>query len=45
VVQALRDGVAATGGALILATHDPELAATLDQRLDIEAGQQARIGL
>ena len=44
VVEALRDGVAATGGALVLATHDPELAATLDQRLDVEAGLPARIG-
>jgi ABC-type lipoprotein export system ATPase subunit len=38
---ALRDEVAATGGALVLATHDPELAAMLDQQLDIVDGELA----
>lgn len=35
---ALRDGVAATGGALVLATHDPELAELLDQQLVVVDG-------
>lgn len=35
---ALRDGVAATGGALVLATHDPELAELFDQRLAVADG-------
>lgn len=35
---ALRDGVAASGGALVLATHDPELAAMLDQQLAVSDG-------
>ena len=35
---ALRDGVAATGGALVLATHDPELAALFDQQLAVADG-------
>lgn len=35
---ALRDGVAATGGALVLATHDPELATLLDQHLALVDG-------
>jgi ABC-type lipoprotein export system ATPase subunit len=39
VALALRDGVAATGGALVLATHDPELAAMLDQRLAVVDGR------
>jgi putative ABC transport system ATP-binding protein len=38
VALALRDGVAATGGALVLATHDPELAAMLDQQLRVNDG-------
>ncbi len=38
VVRALLDGVAATGGALVLATHDPELAEMLDQRLSVDEG-------
>ncbi len=38
---ALRDGVAATGGALVLATHDPDLAAMLDQRLALVDGEFA----
>lgn len=39
VALALRDGVAATGGALVLATHDPELAAMLDQQLAVVDGR------
>lgn len=35
---ALRDGVAATGGALIVATHDPDLAALFDQQLAVIDG-------
>lgn len=35
---ALRDGVAATGGALVLATHDPELAQLFDQQLALADG-------
>ena len=35
---ALRDGVAATGGALVLATHDPELAELFDQQLAVADG-------
>ncbi len=35
---ALRDGVAATGGALVLATHDPELAELFDQELAVADG-------
>lgn len=35
---ALRDGVAATGGALVLATHDPELAELFDERLAVADG-------
>ncbi|MGO4343646.1 ABC transporter ATP-binding protein [Pedococcus sp. 2YAF34] len=35
---ALRDGVASTGGALILATHDPELAELFDQQLAVVDG-------
>lgn len=38
VVQALIDGVRAVGGALLLATHDPELAAMLDQQLVVDEG-------
>jgi ABC-type lipoprotein export system ATPase subunit len=37
-VLALRDGVAATGGTLILATHDPELAELFDQQLAVVEG-------
>ena len=36
---ALRDGVAATGGALVVATHDPELAALFDQQLAVLDGE------
>ncbi len=35
---ALREGVAATGGALVLATHDPELAGMFDQQLAVADG-------
>lgn len=35
---ALRDGVAATGGALLLATHDPALAELFDQQLALVDG-------
>ena len=35
---ALREGVAATGGALVLATHDPELAEMFDQQLAVVNG-------
>ena len=35
---ALREGVAATGGALVLATHDPELAELFDQQLAVVDG-------
>jgi ABC-type lipoprotein export system ATPase subunit len=38
VALALRDGVATTGGALVLATHDPELAALFDQQLAVVDG-------
>jgi ABC-type lipoprotein export system ATPase subunit len=42
---ALRDGVAATGGALVLATHDPELAAMLDHQLVVTPeGHLSRAG-
>jgi ABC-type lipoprotein export system ATPase subunit len=39
VALALRDGVAATGGAIVVATHDPELAAMFDQELAIADGR------
>lgn len=35
---ALRDGVAATGGALVVATHDPELAELFDEQLAVIDG-------
>jgi putative ABC transport system ATP-binding protein len=38
VAMALRDGVAALGGGLVLATHDPELAEMFDQRLAVLDG-------
>jgi ABC-type lipoprotein export system ATPase subunit len=38
VALALRDGVAATGGGLILATHDPALAEMFDQQLTVLDG-------
>ena len=38
VALALRDGVAATGGALLLATHDPELADMFDHQLAVRDG-------
>ncbi len=37
-VLALRDGVAATGGALLLATHDPELSALFDEQVALVDG-------
>lgn len=37
-VLALRQGVAATGGALVLATHDPELAELFDDQLAVADG-------
>jgi ABC-type lipoprotein export system ATPase subunit len=39
VALALRDGVAAAGGALVLATHDLDLAELLDERLSISDGR------
>jgi putative ABC transport system ATP-binding protein len=43
---ALRDGVAASGGALVIATHDPELAAMLDHQLVVTPeGHLARAGV
>jgi ABC-type lipoprotein export system ATPase subunit len=38
VALALRDGVAATGGSLLVATHDPELAALFDHRIALADG-------
>jgi ABC-type lipoprotein export system ATPase subunit len=38
VALALRDGVAANGGGLVIATHDPELAEMFDQQLVVEDG-------
>jgi putative ABC transport system ATP-binding protein len=38
VVAVLRDAVRATGGALVLATHDLELAASLPGRLELQDG-------
>ncbi|MDQ1627540.1 MAG: putative transport system ATP-binding protein [Actinomycetota bacterium] len=38
VVRALIDGVRAAGGALLLATHDPELADMLDERVVVDEG-------
>jgi ABC-type lipoprotein export system ATPase subunit len=38
VALALRDGVAATGGGLLVATHDPELAALFARRIALEDG-------
>jgi putative ABC transport system ATP-binding protein len=43
---ALRDGVTATGGALVIATHDPELAAMLDHQLVVTPeGHLSRVGV
>lgn len=39
---ALREGVAATGGALVLATHDPELAEMFDEQLAVVDGTISR---
>ncbi|MGI8535339.1 MAG: ABC transporter ATP-binding protein [Mycobacteriales bacterium] len=44
VALALRDGVAATGGALVLATHDPELASMFDEQLVVADGVLAGTG-
>ena len=41
VALALRDGVAESGGGLVLATHDPELAAMLDDQLTVDDGRLA----
>jgi len=41
VVQCLRRGVAAAGGALVLATHDQELADTFEDTMSVEAGRLA----
>jgi ABC-type lipoprotein export system ATPase subunit len=38
VALALRDGVAATGGAIVIATHDPELAEMFERQLVVEDG-------
>jgi putative ABC transport system ATP-binding protein len=38
VALALRDGVAESGGGLVLATHDPDLAAMLDELVTIDDG-------
>ncbi len=40
--MALREGVAATGGALVLATHDPELAEMFDDQLQVVDGTIAQ---
>jgi putative ABC transport system ATP-binding protein len=45
VALALRDGVADSGGGLVLATHDPDLAAMLDERVAIEDGELAAAGV
>jgi putative ABC transport system ATP-binding protein len=43
---ALRDGVAASGSALVIATHDPELAAMLDHQLVVTPdGHLSRAGV
>ena len=38
VLNALRDGVASTGGSLVLATHDPELVAAFEHRWVVTDG-------
>jgi ABC-type lipoprotein export system ATPase subunit len=38
VALALRDRVAATGGGLLVATHDPELAGLFDERIAVQDG-------
>ncbi|MDQ1586269.1 MAG: putative transport system ATP-binding protein [Actinomycetota bacterium] len=40
-IEALRAGVVAAGGALVLATHDPELAALLTDQLSVAEGHLA----
>lgn len=44
VALALRDGVAASGGGLLLATHDPELADMFDQQLTVLDGDLTMAG-
>jgi putative ABC transport system ATP-binding protein len=39
VALALRDAVAESGGGLVLATHDPELAAMLDDHVTVDDGR------
>jgi putative ABC transport system ATP-binding protein len=41
VALALRDGVAASGGALVVATHDLVLAESFDRRIDVVDGTLA----
>jgi ABC-type lipoprotein export system ATPase subunit len=45
VALALRDGVADSGGGLVLATHDPDLAAMLDERVTVDDGELAAAGV
>jgi putative ABC transport system ATP-binding protein len=45
VAMALRDEVADSGGGLVLATHDHDLAAMLDERITIEDGELAAAGV
>ena len=45
VALALRDGVAATGSAIVVATHDPELAAVFDQQLTLLDGDLVLAGV
>jgi putative ABC transport system ATP-binding protein len=44
VALAMRDGVATTGGALVVATHDPELAGVLDQSFALVDGDPVDAG-
>jgi putative ABC transport system ATP-binding protein len=44
VALCLRDGVAASGGGLVLATHDPELASMLDRTVTVLDGGLAPVG-
>ena len=43
VTGALRDLVTDTGGALVLATHDPELADLMDERVEIDEGRLLKL--
>jgi len=45
VALALRDGVADSGGGLVLATHDPDLAAMLDERITVDDGELVTAGV